>query len=206
MNLRLLPLPRRLVGTRVLVRTWARGDGAALFALVERDHDRLAAWLPWPRFHRAAEDSEDYVRRAAAEWALRSTLAAAICTPDGELAGGCGLLPDWELRSFEVGYWIASTHEGRGMVREATALLAGLAFERLDARRVFVRCEPQNTRSAAVPRSLGFVDEGTLRESLRVPTGQAGDIQFWSMLRKEWAEAPWQAEIAACVAAADEEG
>jgi ribosomal-protein-serine acetyltransferase len=207
MNLTLLPLPALLAGAAVQVRPWRRGDGDTLFALIEADRARLSRWLPWPRFHVGPEDSEAYVRRAAAEWALRSEMATALCLPDGTLVGGSGYhKPDWELRSFEIGYWVAAAFEGRGLVREAVALLTALAFERLEARRVFIRCEPQNARSSAVPARLGFVEEGTLRQAFRPPEGVSGDVRYYGMLREDYFDAPWAPDAADAVHRSDTDG
>lgn len=207
MDRTLLPLPSVLRGRRVLVRPYRRGDGAALWARVDPERERLSAWLPWPSRHTCPEDSEAYARSAHARWLLRNDLTVALCTLDDELVGGSGLHRiDWDLRTFEIGYWIAEDWEGRGYVAEAVTLLAALAFERLDARRVEIRCEPGNTRSSAVPRRLGFVHEGTLRSVIRPPSGVVGDVMFWGLTRDDYMGAAWRDDVAPVVDASDTDG
>jgi RimJ/RimL family protein N-acetyltransferase len=199
----LTPLPVALRGDRVTLRPWRAGDGEALFAIADAERERLQRWMPWPEQHRAPADSEAFVRERAARWALREDLAVALVA-DGGIAGGSGMHRfDWAIRAFEIGYWIRAGLEGRGIVREAAQLLTALAFETLDATRVFIRCEPANVRSAAVPRSLAFVHEGVGRRTLRRADGSLGDAEVWSLVPEEWATLPWRGAATARVLAAE---
>lgn len=157
----LLGLPSRVEGERVVLRPFARGDGRALFAAIDGSSAHLRPWLPWVDHHRSERDSEAYARRAAGQWMTREDLTVAILEPGGRIVGGSGLHRiDWAARSFEIGYWLAVDAVGRGYATETSALLAALAFARLGARRVEIRCRADNHRSAAVPRRLGFALEG----------------------------------------------
>lgn len=49
---------------------------------------------------------------------------------------------------------------------EAVQGITAFAFEELKARRVEIRCDPQNVKSRAIPERLGFVLEGILRNDL----------------------------------------
>ena len=70
---------------------------------------------------------------------------------------------DWSVPRFEIGYWIRPEAAGQGHVSEAVGLLAALAFDRLAARRVEIRCDSRNLKSRAVAERCGFVLEGVLR-------------------------------------------
>jgi RimJ/RimL family protein N-acetyltransferase len=203
----LLPLPRRLAGDRIVLRPFERGDGAALYAAVRESETRLRPWMPWVDRHATVDDSEAYCRKAAGWWLTREDLAVAICDHAGALLGGTGLHRfDWELRTFEVGYWIRTSAEGRGYVRESVELLAALAFERLDAARVEIRCDPRNERSAAVPRRLAFVEEGCLRNSGKSPDGTVRDTLVFSLTPVEFRERGWSDANVARVRLSDRDG
>ncbi len=56
------------------------------------------------------------------------------------------------------------TDKGRGLGRKALELVMALAFESLGAHRVWLDARADNARARSLYRSLGFVEEGTLRE------------------------------------------
>ena len=186
----LLDLPEALVGERVVVRPWRPGDGAALYEAVQESLDHILPWLPWGPTHSSPAESEAMVRRWRARWDLREDLAVGIWEREtGRFVGGSGLHRiDWKVSSFEIGYWVRESATGRGYVTEAVQLLCGLAFDTLRANRVFIRVATENLRSAAIPRRLGFVLEGAMRNQIRDAFGQLRDIQLFSLIPEEWKE------------------
>jgi RimJ/RimL family protein N-acetyltransferase len=194
-------------GERVRVRPFRRGDGPSLFAAIDEDRPHLRAWLPWVDTHKTSVDSEVYVRKAQAWWILREDLPMAIEERSGKLLGGSGLHRfDWALRSFEIGYWIRKSAEGGGLVTEAVELEAAVAFERLDANRVHIRCDPENVRSAAVPARLGFTLEARLSRNMLAPGGEVRDTLVFALTRETFPSVPWAERALACVRRADQDG
>ena len=60
---------------------------------------------------------------------------------------------------------------GAGLGRQCLRLLAQMAFRDLHAHRFWLDVKALNTRAQALYRSEGFVEEGRLRESVKVPGG-----------------------------------
>ena len=204
----LIPMPSRLEGARVIVRPYARGDGAALWEAVEASRAELARWLPWPSRHQRPDDSEQYVRWAAARWMTREDLTVVLTDHAGRLVGGSGLHGvDWRVRVMEIGYWLRTDAWGKGYATEAVGLLTALAFDALGAPRVFIRCERDNTASAAVPTRLGFVQDAYLRLHRPAVAGLGMvDVLEFGLGRADLEHLPWYAEAARRVAAAPMDG
>lgn len=201
----LVELPSVVSGERVRIRPFRRGDGARVFGAIDEDRDHLRAWLPWVDAHKTPDDTEVYVRKAHAWWMLREDLPLLVETIDGEVLGGSGLHRfDWAVRSFEIGYWIRKTREGQGFVSEAVKLATAIAFERLDAARVEIRCDAANVRSAAVPRRLGFVEEAMVKEEN--DDGVERDTRVFAHGRASYGAEAWSEAAAARVRAADRDG
>jgi RimJ/RimL family protein N-acetyltransferase len=188
----LLDLPDELLGERVLVRPYRPGDGQAVWEAVDESRERLRPWLPWTDTHRTPADSEAFVRRSWGNWAVRSDLIVGVWEREtGRYLGSSGIHPrDWDVRWFEVGYWLRTGAEGHGYITEAVGLLLKLAFETLHADRVDLRCDTRNTRSAAVALRLGFIHEGTQRQSCRAPGGDLRDMMIFAMTREDYARRP----------------
>jgi ribosomal-protein-serine acetyltransferase len=184
----LIDLPEQMVGDRVLVRPYRAGDGQAVFDAVDESRDHILPWLPWGPFHTCPEETEKQVRKWRARWDLREDLAVGIWDKEsGDYCGGSGLHRiDWSVRSFEIGYWIRKSKHGSGYVTEAVRLLTLLAFDGLAANRVFIRCAVGNDRSAAVPRRLGYREEGILRASAKDANGEVRDVLLFAITRPDW--------------------
>ena len=179
----LVELPTELTGERVLVRPYRPGDGRALWEAVEESREHILPWLPWGDTHKTPSDSEAFARRTHARWLLREDIGLAVWDRKGEnYLGGSGLhRMDWDVPSFEIGYWLRKSAVGRGYMTEAVWLITQMAFETLGANRIFIRCAVENHRSAAIPPRLGYILEGTMRNSNRNTRGELYDMHTFAM-------------------------
>jgi len=169
----LIPLPDELRGERVLVRPYRLEDAEALRAAVDESRKHVRPWLPFADAHRTVEESRDWIARQMAGWLLREDFAMSVWEiASGRYLGGVGLhARDWDIRYFEIGYWLRASAEGHGYISEAVRLVMALAANDLAANRLEIRCDARNARSAAVAERLGFAREAELRNNLRAPDG-----------------------------------
>lgn len=164
---------------RLALRPFEIGWERAVYDLVLKNHDRLIPWMPWAK-EPSIERTAEFVANAAEAWQARKDLAMAIFERgENRLVGAGGLHRiNWTARTFEIGYWIDGDYEGKGLVTEMSLALTRFCFEKLEARRVEIRCDPRNRRSAAVPQRLGFEHEGTLRKIMIGPDGESVDLEI----------------------------
>jgi RimJ/RimL family protein N-acetyltransferase len=190
----LIDVPSVLQGERVLLRPLVDSDAHALFEAVDQSRSHLAPWMLWAEAHRSVDDSLLYIRRSQAQWILRERLPVGIFErTSGSFLGNSGLERiDWHLRRFEIGYWLRASAEGRGYVHEAVRLLTTLAFRELAANRVQIRMDPRNERSERVAQRLGFVFEGTLRNSSIDANGAPADRHIYALTPETYAQLPWR--------------
>lgn len=161
--------PHEIETERLLLRCPLPGDGPAVATAVTASLDELRRWMPWAMAEPSAETSEAYARRGHANFLLREDLPLVVLhKASGVIIGGSGLHRiDWDVPRFEIGYWLHSGYTGQGYMTEAVKALADFAFDTLGARRVEIRCDAENQRSAAVARRAGFTLEATLRQEQR---------------------------------------
>lgn len=117
----------------------------------------------------SAESSEAYARRSHAHFLTREDLPLMVLhKASGAIIGGSGLHRiDWEVPRFEIGYWLQTSYTGQGYMTEAVTAVSNFAFNTLGAKRVEIRCDARNQRSAAVARRAGYVLEATVRQEMR---------------------------------------
>ena len=185
----LLDIPARIATARLVLRCPQAGDGAVLNAAVRESLAELRPWMPWARQAPTADESEAYCRRMAARFALREELNFLIFEAGesgaaGALVGSCGLHHiDWSVPRFEIGYWRRTGRGGRGFVAEAVDALERLSFEPLGARRVEIRVDDRNVRSARVAERAGFTLEGVLRSEALGADGAVRDTRVFARVR-----------------------
>ena len=182
-----IDVPVPLLGRRVLVRPYEREDAPAVRGAVEEARETLRPWMPWWDTHRTIEESIHFCVRSKAHWLLRDNMNLGIWErSSGRYLGGTGFHdPEWDVRKFEIGYWVRPSAMGAGYVTEAVKVLTRAAFEHFAANRVEIHCDTRNERSRRVAERCGFVLEGTLRREARTTSGDLRDTMIFGLLREE---------------------
>lgn len=180
----LMPIFDELRGQRVVVRAYRESDAADLQAAVEESREHIRPWLPFADEHKTVDESRDWIIRCASNWMLRADFVVGLWdATTGQYLGGSGLHPrDWQVPSFEIGYWLRASAQGKGYMREAVQLLTDYAFDHLNAQRVMIRCDARNARSAAVAARLGFQREARLRHDSIANDGAIRDTFIFSLI------------------------
>jgi RimJ/RimL family protein N-acetyltransferase len=182
----------RIETERLVIRCWEPKDARALNVAIRASWEHLGPWMPWARgFPPPLEDTLALIRRWRGEFDLGRDFVYAIFSRDETLAlGSTGLHLRRGESAREIGYWVHVDHIGHGYATETAAALTKVAFEIDDVERVEIHCLPNNARSAAVPRKLGFTHEATLRERLSMGDGTYGDSMIWSLFAEDYPDSP----------------
>lgn len=166
------PLPE-LRTERLDVRLARPGMEAAIARfLVENFPGHLDRWSPpvEPAFfteafwaQRLAIAVEEFRAGRAARFVLQPRGSA-----DGPVIGTCNYtnIVRGPFQACQLGYQIARSHEGRGLMSEALRAANAFAFAGLRVHRIMASYRPENVRSARVLERLGFVREGLARDYL----------------------------------------
>lgn len=185
----LIDVPMQLSTDRLILRCPMPGDGPVANEAERESIQDLRPWMPWARPDKSVDESEAYCRRMHARYLLREELALFIFERDvlgreGRLIGGTGLHRiDWDLRSFEIGYWRRRGSGGRGHATEAVRALARFAFDRLAARRVEIRTDDANRLSWRVAERAGFTLEALLRGDSLTALGEVRSTRVYARVR-----------------------
>lgn len=182
---RLPDVPATLATERLILRAPHPGDAVEVNRAVRESFERLREWMDWATHLPSLEETEAVHERARAAFAERRELSYSLFLRDGGAFVGKAAIAriDWSVPKAEIGYWLRTRYEGRGLMTEAVAALVDLAFDTLRMRRVEIRCDPRNRRSAAIAERLGFVLEGVLRNERRGPHGGLRDTAVYAIVR-----------------------
>lgn len=182
----------RIVTPRLVVRCWDPADASLVKESVDSNLEYLRPWMPW-----AMEEPTDlaariqWLRKSRGEFDLERDFTYGIFNREETLViGGTGLHTRLGPQAREIGYWIRQDHAGQGLATEVAAALTRVAFVVDGVTRVEIRCDPRNTRSAAIPKRLGYQHEATLRRRVLGSDGQPRDAMIWTLLSDEFPGSP----------------
>jgi ribosomal-protein-serine acetyltransferase len=170
------------LGDGVEVRLLDPHDADEVYRLANAERDRLRPWLGWVDDTESPADVRRFIEACRAAVTDLDGLGLFV---NGRFRGGLGLMIRPMNREGEIGYWIGSAFEGRGLMTRACRALVTYGFESMGLHRITIRAAPGNTRSRAIPERLGFVQEGVLREAGRVGEGYT-DLVVYGVLDREW--------------------
>jgi ribosomal-protein-serine acetyltransferase len=177
---------RREVTPQIEIRLFQERDAEACYAAVERNRASLREWLPWVDRALSVDDIRNFITTIAIPQDEANNGPHCGIWVAGEFAGsiGCHAI-DWSNRNCSLGYWVDAAHQGKGIITQCCASMLDYLFDELELHRVAIECATGNTRSCAIPLSLGFVREGLKREAELVD-GRWLDLVMWSMLQQQW--------------------
>jgi RimJ/RimL family protein N-acetyltransferase len=142
----------------VVVRCWQPADAAALKEALDPSIDHLSPWLPWAQEEpKPLAEKAQLLRTFRGMFDLDQDYIYGIFERDeSRVLGGTGLHTRLTDDAREIGYWIRQDAEGKGYISETVSALTRVGFELGGLGRIEIRCHPDNHRSAAVPRRLGY--------------------------------------------------
>ena len=185
----------RLAGEKALLRPIRRADATVAYPELA-GNQAILRWLVWggPAGVGDLEDRFASWRTGAPE---RGGLLGAkggfdyqlaiVDRADDALAGALTLRFGGHPGSGDLGYWIATGKQGRGLATEAVRLATHLAFGHLEARTLFGWVFVGNEASRRVLERNGFRLEHTARGKRRPGHGR---VDEWYLAQTRW---DWEA-------------
>ncbi len=186
----LLDLPTRMETERLVLRSYAPGDGLLLYQVGERNRAHLQRYESGNSLSglHSVEEGELLARELALDFAARKYFLWGVFEKtSGAFVAQVYIGPvDWAVPDFEIGYIADCEHEGKGYVTEAVQAALAFIFKDLHAHRASLHTADTNTRSQRVAERCGFTLEGHTREDHPAPGGTLDSSLHYGLLRGEW--------------------
>lgn len=174
-----------VVDEHMVLRQLVEEDARELFRLVDGERERLRRTLPWVDGTRGVDDTIAFLRTSVEEaedgegWQLGIFVDDRLCGVIGHHS------LSWLHARVNLGYWLAESCEGRGIMTRACTTVIDHAFAHLGMHRVEICAAIDNTKSRAVAERLGLVQEGIRRQAEKTGDGFV-DLVVYGMLVSEW--------------------
>lgn len=161
----------------------------ALYNAIDANRGHLSEFLPWVGNMRSVGDFQIYIKNCESLYRQGKEVSFAILFNEVPV-GRIGLHHiNSQNKNASIGYWLTKGAEGRGIVSKSCKAIITYGFRELGLHRIEIKAAVDNSRSQAVPKKLGFTQEGALREAEWV-NDKFLDLVVYSLLSKEWPHAP----------------
>ena len=177
-----------VVSTKIYLKPIEETDAQQIFDAVNAQREYLGKWLPFVQYTQTVNDELNFIRYVLSSPEEIREKIFCIYYKD-TFVGLISLkfnVNDKANRKAEIGYWLSGTYQNNGIMTQSVRALIRHAFADLDLNRVQIRCSVDNFPSKNIPKRLGFVFEGTERDSELLADGNFTDSEVYSILKKEW--------------------
>ncbi|HLI09055.1 MAG TPA: GNAT family protein [Ktedonobacteraceae bacterium] len=167
------------------LRTFDIQDTEELYALIDANREHLRRWMGWIDTITSVKDIRSFIWHSQARQSQNNGFNAGIFY-QGKIVGVIGFhFIDHEDHKTEIGYWLAASAQGKGLMTRACRTMVDYAFQELRLNRVEIQVATGNARSRAIPERLGFTQEGVLRDDAWL-RDHFVDHVVYGMLAREW--------------------
>ncbi|USS93704.1 GNAT family N-acetyltransferase [Fructilactobacillus ixorae] len=156
-------------------------DGPRLAALIARDRETLAQWLPWvPKTTQASEIAflRELVKQADQHQSLQLVMVW-----QGDPVGMMGFNRFYQReagrQTAEIGYWLANHAVRHGLMHQAVLALCQLGFATYQLEQISIIAAVLNQRSNHVAQRAGFHLDRVLPARITLSNGQQVDANDW---------------------------
>ena len=157
----------------------------SLYNLVNDNRTYLREWLPWVDQMQSVANFEQYITNCKKQAADQADFGYSIII-DKNIVGRIGMHHiNQQNKIGEIGYWLAGSLQGRGIISKCCKALIHHSFTALALNRIEIKCAVGNDKSKAVIEKLGFKQEGILRQAEWL-NGKFVDLYLYAMLREDW--------------------
>ena len=187
--LMLADVPAQLETDHLILRIFEVEDTQEFFKQVRASYHSLSKYIHWTVETDTLEKMEQFVRTQRAKFFRREDLYYLVIKKEsGAMLGYAGMHRiKQNSPGYELGYSLFEHAINKGYATEAARALVQLAFEQLNANRVAIVTQRENTRSRAVAERLGFQFELYKRHhEWNVAHTRLIDLAFYSLIRPEF--------------------
>ena len=174
-------VPAMLEGEVARLRPLCAADGAA--SVRWRNDPDIRDNILGYRFPITEEMEAQWVDAVLKDQSRTRLVLAIEDKVDGALVGFAYLNGiDWFARNAELGLLIGErSRQGKGLAKEALALIAGYAFDTLNLNKLYLRVAAFNARALRLYRHFGFVEEGRQRQQAFI-RGRYHDVVLMGLI------------------------
>jgi ribosomal-protein-alanine N-acetyltransferase len=167
----------------IVLRPWSVGDAGNLAKIADNKKisDNLRDGFPYPY---SFKDAINWLNIILPENYPPKFFAITI---DKKLVGSIGIVTKTDIyrKNFEIGYFLAEDHWGKGIATRAIKAATSYAFKDFDIVRVYAEPFSDNIGSRKALEKAGFIHEATFRRNV-IKNDILKDSCIYSVLKEDF--------------------
>ncbi len=151
--------------------------------LVQDDYIHLKEFLGWPYICKTEDDFKTFIKKSLKDYENGKSLVCTIFY-NNQIVGNISLNTiNTSLKKVNIGYWLVSSFQGKGIITSTCNCLINYAFEDLKMEKVEIAVAVENIKSRAVCKRLNMKLEGIISNSENI-NGKIVDHAIYSLHKK----------------------
>lgn len=156
-----------------------------LYKIVDENREQLREWLPWVDYMKRPRQYGPIIEEWQEANDAQESLTLGVYY-DGDLVGMCGYNRIVSLsRRAEIGYWLAGSHVGKGIMTQAVTGLIDYGFKNLNLHRIEIVAGVENKKSRSIPERLQFTEEAMMKD-YEYLHDHYHDCVLYRVLKDDW--------------------
>jgi ribosomal-protein-serine acetyltransferase len=178
-----MEIPETIDAGPITLQRWTVDRADDLDQAINESLPELMPFMPWATADHDLEATTSYLVQSNSEWDNGENFNYAMLTPQGDVAGSCGLMSRQGPEVFEIGYWVRSAHAGKGYATAAALALTEAGLRQPGIERVEIHLDVDNPASGRVAAKAFFHEEGPIQVERKAPS-DSGTHLVWA--RRRW--------------------
>jgi ribosomal-protein-serine acetyltransferase len=154
-----------------------------IFSLIDADRNHLRTWLPWVDSTITVEDTRKNLSERIEKFQKKEQ-ASFYGTLNGDFVASVGFISLKDDEG-EIGYWLLSQFGGKGLMTTFVKACVDYGFGELSLNRIVIKCAEGNSKSANIPKRLGFT-QSEEPEGKRIRNGAEHDTIVFTLKKEDW--------------------
>ncbi len=167
----------------ISIRPFMPEDIPSFFSAVRSSAEVLARWMPWCHAKYSIEEVKAWLATCQTEWTRDTSYPFLIVEPNThEVLGSVDINQINRDHNFgNIGYWVSSSHAGRGIATAAVKMVAHFGFTEAGFTRLEIVALAENMASRRVAEKAGAKLECIARNRL-VGWGKSHNAAVYSLI------------------------
>ncbi|WP_019615363.1 GNAT family N-acetyltransferase [Psychromonas ossibalaenae] len=133
--------------------------------LAKENYTALERWLAWPPHCKSEQDFVSFIQKSLHDYADNKSMVCAVWFNE-KLVGNVSFNTiNHDLKKVDIGYWLAESAQGKGIMTRVCKKLINIAFSELNMHKIEISAASGNLASRAVCERLGMTLEGIVTNS-----------------------------------------
>ena len=173
------------VSEKIILKTLELQDVEERYKVIDKNRKFLRQWLGWLDLYKSSKDLIEYTKICQKEEKSKEGYTFGIYYLGKFI--GCIEIQDIDYRNkkCEIGYWLDKDSNGKGIMTACCIEIIDYIYEKTKLNRISILTATENYSSQAIPKKLGFLEEGILLEN-ECLYGRFVDNYIYSMTKNKW--------------------